>query len=188
MALKLPLWKKEVPFALTMSRAFVVPIMIGLMIPQDNFWKWTAAIVFALASITDYFDGYFARKWNIVSIWGKFFDPVTDKILVSAVLIFLLSQGKVDPYSVILLLVRDIFIGGIRSVAATEQIVIAAKPAGKWKTGLQMGAIPLLILSPWEGPYEIFNKVGFVLLWISVILSITSSVEYYLGYIKSRKA
>lgn len=180
-------WKKQIPLILTLSRVFVLPLQIALMLPNTLNWKILAAILFILASITDYFDGYYARKWNLVTTMGKFLDPVTDKILVSSVLIFLVYQFKVHPYPVIILLIRDTFIGGIRAVAATERIVIDAKPAGKWKTGLQMGAIPLIIVSPWPEGLSIFNTVGTSLLWISVILSITSGIEYYRGYLLSRK-
>ncbi len=178
-------WKKNVPLFLSLSRVFVLPLMILLLMQDGIYWRISSALVFVLASITDYFDGYYARKWNLVSTLGKFLDPVTDKILVSGVLIFLVHLGKVDPYSVIILLVRDTLIGGIRSVAATEKIVIAAKPAGKWKTGLQMGAIPVIILSPWTDLLGIFDKLGHGLLWFSVLLSITSGVEYYRGYVRS---
>lgn len=178
-------WKKKLPFHLSMSRVYALPLILFLMTREPLAEKFLAAVVFALASLTDYFDGHLARKWNVVTTLGKFLDPVTDKILVSSVLCYLLFQGKVDPYSVILLIARDTFIGGIRSVAATDKIIIDAKPAGKWKTGLQMGAIPLLILSPY---HDIFDKVGYGLLWISVILSITSGIEYFQGYLKSKKS
>ncbi|MBL7672398.1 MAG: CDP-diacylglycerol--glycerol-3-phosphate 3-phosphatidyltransferase [Bdellovibrionaceae bacterium] len=181
-------WKRNVPFLLTMSRVLILPVMIFLLLNDGFAWQLSAALVFAAASMTDYFDGYYARKWNLVSILGKFLDPVTDKILVSSVLIFLVYLQKVDPYSVILLLVRDTLIGGIRSVAATQKIVIDAKPTGKWKTALQMGAIPIIILSPWSDDLSIFDKVGHGLLWFSVILSMTSGIEYYRGYVKSQKA
>ncbi len=170
-----------------MSRVLILPVMIFLLLYDGFAWRLSASLVFAAASLTDYFDGYYARKWNLVSILGKFLDPITDKILVSSVLIFLVYLGKVDPYSVILLLVRDTLIGGIRSVAATQKIVIDAKPAGKWKTALQMGAIPLIILSPWPEELSIFDKLGHGLLWFSVFLSMTSGIEYYQGYLKSQK-
>jgi len=100
-----------------------------------------------LASVTDYFDGYFARKYQAVSNFGKFMDPIADKILVTSVLTMLLAMGKIDAWMVIIILARDNFIGGIRSVAAADQIVIDAKPAGKWKTAMQMVAIPIVIVS-----------------------------------------
>lgn len=189
MSAPLPLWKQNLPMQLTMSRVYAVPIVIVCLNQSRFFFSILAAILFILASITDYFDGHFARKWKLVSNLGKFMDPVTDKILVSSVLIFLTFQGFVDPYVVILLTIRDTFIGGIRAVASADQIIIDAKPSGKWKAGLQMGAIPALILGKsYHGQYEaeiftdIFQRVGQIgygLLWISSILSVVSAIEYY---------
>jgi CDP-diacylglycerol--glycerol-3-phosphate 3-phosphatidyltransferase len=88
---------------------------------------------------------------------------------------------------VIVILARDNFIGGIRSVAAADQIIIAAKPAGKWKTAMQMIAIPIVIIGNMDPYVPYLDKVGYGVLWVSVILSITSGIEYYLGYLKSRK-
>lgn len=174
---------------LTMSRVYVVPIVILCLNQSRFFFSIIAAVLFILASITDYFDGYYARKWKLVSNLGKFMDPVTDKILVSSVLVFLTFLGFIDPYVVILLTVRDTFIGGIRAVASADQIIIDAKPSGKWKAGLQMGAIPALILGKsYHGQYEAdffsdlflrVGQIGYGVLWISSILSIVSAIEYY---------
>lgn len=114
-------------------------------------------------------------------------DPVADKILVLAALIMLLQINFISPAVVILLLARDIFIGGVRSVAATENIIIAAKPFGKWKTALQMIAIPCLYLSA-EPNFSDLNFLFFgnCILWISVILSLLSGAQYTLGYYKAK--
>ncbi len=174
---------------LTMSRVYVVPVIIVFLNQSRFFFSILATILFIAASITDYFDGYLARKWGLVSNLGKFMDPVTDKILVLGVLIFLTHQGFIDPYVVILLTVRDTFIGGIRAVAAADQIVIDAKSSGKWKAGLQMGAIPAVILGmSYKDQYQssffidLFHgvgQIGYALLWISSILSVVSAVQYY---------
>lgn len=185
----LPQWKKNLPMHLTMSRVYVVPIIILLLQQSRFFFSILATILFIAGSITDYFDGYLARKWNLVSTLGKFMDPVTDKILVLGVLIFLTHQGFIDPYVVILLTVRDTFIGGIRAVASADQVIIDAKSSGKWKAGLQMGAIPAVILGmSYKDQYdstfftEFFlrvGQIGYGLLWVSSILSIVSAVQYY---------
>lgn len=164
---------------LTLSRVYVLPFLIALLW-MNEFWpSFAAAALFIVASITDYYDGHFARKYNAVSNTGKFMDPVTDKILVTSVLIFLTFSHRIDPYLVILLLVRDTFIGGLRSAAAADQIVIAAKASGKWKTGLQMSAIPAVII--WELPpgYSWLGQIGYGILWFSVVLSLWSGFEYY---------
>lgn len=185
-------WQKKLPMQITLTRIFLMPFIVALMIPNEFLWNVFAAFLFIIASITDYFDGHLARKWNVVSNEGKFMDPIADKILVTGVLVMLLALHKIDFVMVILILVRDTYIGGIRSVAATEQIIIAAKSAGKWKTALQMGAIPVVMIGSFE-PWLSYTwtpwigKIGYGILWISVILSISSGIEYYLGYQKEKK-
>lgn len=178
----LPPWKKKLPLQLTLSRVYALPVVIALMGQESLGLRLAGALLFILASVTDYFDGHLARKWNLVTNFGKFFDPVTDKILVSGALTYMVYLGKIDPYSVILLIVRDTFVGGLRSAAAADQLIIDAKPTGKWKTGLQMGAIPLLILAPWPEPLEALHNLGKSILWVSVGLSLWSGWEYFLAY------
>lgn len=112
-------------------------------------------------------------------------DPIADKILVLGAIVMLLAMARVDPVMVFLLIARDIFIGGLRSVAAANQVVIAAKPFGKWKTAFQMVAIPCLLIydTIWWIPLA---DIGFAGLWISVGLSLISGAEYTLGYYRSR--
>lgn len=171
-----------------MSRIFMVPLIVAAMWPNTLTWNIVAAVLFMAASSTDYFDGYYARKYKAVSNFGKFMDPIADKILVTSVLAMLLALGKIDAWMVIIILARDNFIGGIRSVAAADQIIIDAKPAGKWKTAMQMIAIPIVIIGNMEPYLPYLDKIGYGVLWVSVILSITSGIEYYLGFLKNRKS
>lgn len=180
-------FQKKLALRITLSRIFAVPIIAAMMWPNTLAWNVTAAIFFMLASITDYYDGYYARKYDAVSNFGKFMDPIADKILVTSVLAMLLALGKIDVWMMIIILARDNFIGGIRSVAAADQIIIAAKPAGKWKTAMQMIAIPIVIIGNMDPYLPYLDKIGYGVLWISVVLSITSGIEYYVGYLKSRK-
>lgn len=172
---------------ITMSRIVMVPVIVALMFPNQLQGNVVAALLFIIASSTDYFDGYFARKYNATSTMGKFMDPIADKILVTSILVMLVATQRIDVLMVIIILARDNFIGGLRSVAASDQIIIDAKPAGKWKTALQMVAIPAVIIDQrYLGiPFE---KIGYWVLWISVVLSVTSGFEYYFGYLKSKKA
>lgn len=180
-------WKKELPMKITLSRIFLVPIIVVCMGQQDFYWRLSATLLFICGSITDYYDGYFARKYQATSDMGKFMDPIADKILVTSVLIMLLARNSIDPYMVIITLVRDTLIGGIRSIAAKNQIVIDAKSAGKIKTALQMVAIPAIILGPIPNVSIWLHKIGYILLWISTILSLTSGIEYYISYRKSTR-
>jgi CDP-diacylglycerol--glycerol-3-phosphate 3-phosphatidyltransferase len=183
------MWQKNLPMQLTLSRiVMVIPAVLAL-IPNTLVWNTVAAFIFIIASITDYYDGYYARKFNAVSTMGKFMDPIADKILVTSVLTMLIVPGKVDPYLVILLTVRDTYISGIRAIAAADGVVIAAKAAGKWKTALQMGSIPAVML--WDLTFlpvggEWIGKIGYGLLWVSAILSITSAFEYDRAYRSAR--
>ncbi len=170
-----------------MSRIFTVPVIVALLYPNELYYNLAAAVLFIISSISDYYDGYFARKYNAISTMGKFMDPIADKILVTSVLVMLIPSFRIDPLMVIIILARDTFIGGIRSIAATDQIIIDAKPTGKWKTALQMVAIPAVIID--QTVFGIpFEKIGYWVLWISVILSVTSGFEYYWGYLKSKQA
>lgn len=160
----------------------IVALMFGGSLAMDV----TAALLFMAASVTDYYDGYFARRFRAVSNMGKFMDPIADKILVTSILVMLATLQKIDPVMVILILARDNFISGLRSAAAADQIIIDAKPTGKWKTALQMVAIPAVIIDQkWLGiPFE---KVGYWVLWVSVVLSLTSGAQYFWAYLESRK-
>ena len=175
-------WRKKLPMWITLSRIILaVPILI-LMTSDKVSFKIASCILFAIASMTDYYDGYFARKFNATSNMGKFMDPVADKILVSAILVILVIQKMIDPYMVILIITRDTLIGGLRSVAAADQIVIDAKPSGKWKTALQMSAIPFLILGDQFWTAIPIHLWSYGILWLSTILSLTSGWEYLQGY------
>ena len=183
---EIPEWKKKLPMQLTWVRIWVCPLLVVFMIFNDPIFHWLAAGLFIIASITDWFDGALARKYKVESNLGRFMDPIADKILVASALIMLIPSGHAHPIMVLLLLARDIFIGGIRSVAAADGVVISAKAAGKWKTGMQMVGVPaLLIGTPIFGLPII--EIGQILLWISVVLSIISGVDYFRLYLKGRK-
>jgi CDP-diacylglycerol--glycerol-3-phosphate 3-phosphatidyltransferase len=185
-------WKKQVPLQLTLSRVYILPFILVFLYFNAFYYSLAASLLFIAASITDYFDGYYARKWNLVSNLGKFLDPVTDKILVLSVLIYLTSINYIDPYLVIILTMRDTFIGGIRAAAAADNIIIAAKSSGKWKTGVQMGAIPAIMIGKSykdelsslfsSEVFQGLGQIGYILLWFSTALSIISAIQYYQIY------
>ena len=172
--------------ALTLSRMAVCPFFVVLLMMKEPVWSWIASALFVLASVTDWFDGYFARKYNAITNMGKFMDPIADKILVATVLIMMIPSDKVGPVVVLLLLARDILIGGIRAVAAADRVIIDAKAAGKWKTGLQMVAIPAILVDTPVMSVPI-HRIGLVLLWISVILSLISGYQYITLYYENKK-
>lgn len=164
----------------------VCPLLVGLLMVDGEIWGWIAALVFVAASVTDWLDGWLARKWNAQSNMGKFMDPIADKILVAAALIMLIPDGRIHPVLVLTLLARDLLIGGIRSAAAADMLIIDAKPTGKWKTGIQMIAIPAVLIN--TSIFDIpVSGIGVILLWVSVVLSLISGYEYVQLYFESRQ-
>ena len=124
----------NIPNLLTMGRVVMIPVFIWLLdlnTPKDNLW---AAIVFTLAALTDALDGYLARRLGVVSVLGKLLDPLADKLIVMAALVWMVPMGRVPAWVVVALLARDISVTGLRSVAASEGVVIAAGQEGKTKT------------------------------------------------------
>ena len=168
----------------TLSRVALAPLLFLLVYLGGPWQGWSCAIVFILGSITDGLDGYWARKYSCETNMGKLMDPVADKIFILAALILLQQLGRVLPIIVFLFIGRDILIGGLRSVAAANQIIIGAKPMGKWKTALQMVSLPTLFVydNIWGLP---LIEVAQVLLWISLVLSLWSAIEYTASYLKA---
>lgn len=122
-------WQKQLPMWITYSRIAVTPIVLLTLLPHTFIWNVVASLIFVVASATDYFDGYYARKYNATSNLGKFMDPIADKILVSSIFVFLAVFKEIDPWLVIIIMARDTYISGIRAVAAADNVIIAAKQA-----------------------------------------------------------
>lgn len=167
----------------TLFRILMMPVIIAIIAFECSYWNWITAILFVIASITDWLDGYWARKYKSETTLGKFLDPVADKVLVSSVLIMLIPLGRIEAIAVVILLNRDIIIGGLRAFAASSGTVIAADKLGKWKTGVQMVAIPSLLLYndflhlPWK-------EVGYWGIWVSVVLSLISGFQYVMKFVQ----
>ena len=182
---------KKLPLILTVARIFATIPVAVLLLYSDNcphlYFDWIAVVLFYAASITDYYDGYFARKYNAVTNLGKFLDPVADKILVMAILVILLKQGLVDPWMVILFLTRDTLVGGIRAAASADGLVIPAQTTGKWKAALQMIAVPFMMVNEIH-PYFPNQTIGYGLLWFSVLLSLISGWDYFKLYLDEKKS
>lgn len=177
-------WKKNLPLWTTLFRMFAVPVIITLMIGQPTYWNWISSALFILASISDWLDGYWARKYKAETDLGRLLDPIADKFLVSSVLILLIPIKYIEALLVVVLLSRDILINGLRSFAAAQGKVIAAGTMGKWKTGVQMVAIPLILIHDdvWIIPTYILGYWG---LWLSLGLSIYSGLQYTWGFFKA---
>jgi CDP-diacylglycerol--glycerol-3-phosphate 3-phosphatidyltransferase len=176
----------KLPLYLTLSRIFLVLPTAYFLYEGSIAGKWIAAFCFIVASITDYYDGYYARKLNAVTNLGKFLDPVADKILVSSILIILLQLKEVDPLMLIIFIARDTIVGGVRAAGAADGIVISAQSTGKWKAALQMIAVPIILLNDLH-PLLNDYQIGYRLLWLSVLLSVKSGYDYCVDYYRSSK-
>jgi CDP-diacylglycerol---glycerol-3-phosphate 3-phosphatidyltransferase len=176
----------NLPNLLTMGRIAMIPLFLWLLdseTPRACFW---AAIVFTLAAITDVLDGYLARKLGIVSVLGKFLDPLADKLIVMASLVWMVPMGRIATWAVVILIGREISVTGLRSIAASEGVVISAGQEGKTKTALQMiGIIGLVLGYPYHLSYLGLDlgaidpvHVGRVLIYLSLIFSIASAAQY----------
>jgi CDP-diacylglycerol--glycerol-3-phosphate 3-phosphatidyltransferase len=173
----------NVPNLLSLSRILAVPVFIVLMLePTPGRAIW-AGVVFALASITDWFDGYYARKWDQITKLGKLLDPLADKILIASALIVLLNTDPelVPAWMVIIIVGREIAVTGLRAKAAAEGIIIAADTLGKYKVGAQITAVLSFILVHAVGG-SFFVILGTAMLWISVLLALLSGGQYFIDY------
>lgn len=176
----------NLPNLLTMGRIAIIPLVLWLLQRGSPSDCLAAAWVYAAAALTDLLDGYLARKLNIVSVLGKFLDPLADKLLVMASLIWMIPMGRVPPWAVVLLLSREIAVTGLRSIASTTGLVIAAGDGGKMKTAIQMSAILCLIIGyPYHlslGFYDLgivdLVNVGRALIYASLVFSLVSAFQY----------
>ncbi|AVQ99111.1 CDP-diacylglycerol--glycerol-3-phosphate 3-phosphatidyltransferase [Oceanobacillus picturae] len=181
----------NVPNKITLSRIFLIPIFILLLSIPFNWGTWDigetslpvsdfiAALLFILAAATDWVDGHYARKHNLVTNLGKFLDPLADKLLVSAALILLVEMGMAPAWLVIVIISREFAVTGLRLVAAGEGIVLAAGSMGKLKTATQMVAIAILLLHQFPFSYIGF-PFGTVMLYAALFFTIVSGVDYFM--------
>lgn len=177
----------NLPNMITIGRLFLIPPVLMLIDKTDPWRCVLASALFTIASVLDLIDGWLARRAGLVTVFGKFVDPLADKIMVSAVLIYLVMDDRVPAWLVVLLLTREFYINGLRSLASSENIIIAASQGGKAKTAFQLTGISFLLMHfryrlPGVEEALDFNRVGLVLLGLSVFVSILSAVDYTLGF------
>lgn len=165
----------NLPNKLTLFRVFLIPVFVViLMLPQYiKYNDYIALGVFIVASLTDLFDGKIARKYNLVTNFGKFMDPLADKLLVCSALICFIELQRISAWMVIIIIARELIIQGFRTIAADNGVVIAASYWGKFKTAFQMVAVCLLIVN-----IEAISLFTTIIVWISLILTVISLVDY----------
>ena len=168
----------NLPNKLTVLRIIMVPFFVFFMLTNVGGAanKWVALVLFCVASLTDLLDGKIARKYNLVTNFGKFMDPLADKLLVCSAMICLVEMEKLAAWVVIVIISREFIISGFRLVASDNGIVIAASYWGKFKTVFQMAMIIVLIMDLGG----VFDMIGTVLVWIALALTIISLLGYVL--------
>lgn len=188
----------NLPNLLTFLRIAMIPLVLWLMSfgsPKANFW---ACIVYILTAVTDFLDGWLARRMGLISLLGKFLDPLADKLLVMAALVWMVYLDRIPMWGVIAVVIlvgRELSVTALRTIAMSEGVVMAAGRGGKEKTALQMTAIMLLIL---YHPYEVnffflkvhvdLVEVGLIILYMSVFFAITSAGEYLQLFVEAVEA
>lgn len=172
----------NLPNLLAFSRILLAPLMFWIILNPDFFtdngyhisWNYYAAsLLFVLASVTDFFDGFIAREWNQMTMLGSIIDPLADKMLIIAAFLGLMMIGEASAWAIYIIIIRELFITGIRTVALGEGLDIKASWAGKVKTVVQMIAIGFLLM---HWPF------GTELLWLAVALTLYSGFEYLYGF------
>lgn len=189
----------NLPNKLTLSRVIMVPFFVVfiLLVPKFLYFKWIALAIFIIASLTDLLDGKIARKYNLVTNFGKFTDPLADKLLVCSALIAMSSLGVIPAWITIVIIAREFIISGFRLIAAEKGVVIAASMWGKWKTTFQMvmlcvqmvvmdqyvsvngnnAADGLYVVTPF---YQVLMMIGSITMYIALILTVVSLIDYLL--------
>ena len=171
------------PNILTWGRVAAVPVVAGLLFWPEIFWvRWLALGVFAVAGVTDFFDGYLARAWSQQSSMGRMLDPIADKLLVAACLLMLVAEGMITGvwiWAAIVILCREILVSGLREFLAELRVSVPVSTVSKWKTTLQLIAIGFLIAGPaGEVVLPGTTWIGIVLLVISAILTLYTGWDY----------
>lgn len=171
----------KLPNMLTMSRIFAIPFIVFCFYIDSFLAHLSATVLFVIACLTDFFDGYFARQWKQVSAFGRFLDPVADKILVSSILLMLSGRGTISGLNLIaavVILVREILVSGLREFMAEMRMIIPVTQYAKWKTAMQMASIACLLTSAMFPDFPELKQIGIVLLWLATVMTLFTGIRY----------
>lgn len=169
---------------LTILRVALIPLLMGLFYIDGPFVHLLMAVLFVCACITDFFDGYFARTWDQTTSFGRFLDPIADKLLITSTLFMLVGFGRIEGFSLIpgvIILCREILVSGLREFLASLRIGLPVSYLAKWKTGIQMGSLTCLLLG--DSLYFSFLHlpialIGLILLWFAGALTLVTGYTY----------
>jgi cardiolipin synthase len=171
----------NLPNILTLSRIATIPLIVAAFYLPAPTASWTTFALFAYASVTDYFDGMLARRWGQTTDFGRFLDPIADKLLVGAVLVMMIASGAIAGATVVaalLILLRELLVSGLREFLAGKNVAVPVSGLAKWKTGVQLVAIALLLLA---GVSPVIGTIGAVLLWVAAGLTVYTGYDYLRG-------
>jgi CDP-diacylglycerol--glycerol-3-phosphate 3-phosphatidyltransferase len=173
----------SLPNGVTIIRVLAIPVILSLLFYPGKTYQWATAIFFLFVAVTDTLDGYLARRRGGVTTLGKFLDPLADKLLIVTALIALIPTRGIPLWMVIVIVGREIAVTGLRGIAVSQGVVIAASNLGKYKTVFETIAIFFLILN---GEYFLitFHPVGMVFLWIALIVAVFSAIDYFKKFLK----
>jgi CDP-diacylglycerol--glycerol-3-phosphate 3-phosphatidyltransferase len=169
----------NLPNSLTLLRIFLVPFLVVVLLTKFYGREYVGLAIFLLAAITDFLDGFFARRYNRMTRLGALLDPIADKLLMSAAFISLVELGLARAWMIVIIIGREFAVSGLRSIAAQQGVTIAASPLGKGKMISQVIAISLLILGYQLGE---FLFIGGIALWIVMVFALASGVDYFIKF------
>ena len=172
---------QKLPNYLTFMRILVIPGVIASFSFPGMFAAWVGCGLFMAASITDWFDGYLARKFKSTSSLGRIFDPIADKLLVAATLLMMAAYdrlGYTGLWPAVIILCREVLVSGLREFLAEIKIGLPVTHLAKWKTGIQMVSIPMLMVADYSPWFCYFGEVGEVLIWIAAVLTVITGYDY----------
>ncbi|HSM92815.1 MAG TPA: CDP-diacylglycerol--glycerol-3-phosphate 3-phosphatidyltransferase [Anaeromyxobacteraceae bacterium] len=182
----------NLPNTITLARIALIPVFLWFTFYESRVDSFLAALLFTVTGATDFLDGWVARRNNLVTVIGKFLDPLADKLIVMAALVMLVHLGRIAAWVVIVIMAREFIVTGLRSIAMSEGIVIAAGQEGKYKTSLQIAGIAFLLLHytyPIDFIWFAFdldtNRVGTWLLYVSLVFSVWSAWNYFAGFVRA---
>jgi CDP-diacylglycerol--glycerol-3-phosphate 3-phosphatidyltransferase len=173
----------NLPNLVTMGRVVLIPFVLVFIDNFNPLRTFIASLLYLLAAAGDFLDGYLARSRGQVSTLGKFLDPLADKLIVNAVLVYMVALGRVEPWVVVVLIARDLAVNGLRSIASAQGLVISASEGGKIKTALQLVSIMMLLIH-FSYPLLVvgidfdYHVAGRWLLYVSVVMSLYSGAQY----------
>lgn len=169
---------------ITVIRIILIPIFMLFMLIDVPYNMETALVLFSIASLTDKLDGYYARKYNLVTDLGKFLDPLADKLLITGAFLIFIQLGQIQAWIVFVILAREFAVTGLRGIAANNNIVIAASNFGKLKTVIQIITIIILFLNNY--PFSLINiPMNTIFIYLSLFVTVVSGTDYFAKYMKA---